>query len=147
MWKKTCLSIECTFKMWNPKVIMFHSNQVWCRTIKWCRVTVFSTQIVCCAVIDIMIQINNESCCILPPIPLTTCNCMTKQLTSLINANIIWAEVYIWIHFIQEIQDGRGRLPCRPRDFSTLSQGTVDIWLNWRHWIWWTWDRGWNSGE
>ena len=102
---KTNLSVESTFIVWIPIDIMLHNHKIRCRSIQWCWIAPFTTKIITGTMVDIVIWVNYESCCLFPNIPWSIADSSTKHLTTFVNAYIIWPHIWCWIYCIQEIQD------------------------------------------
>jgi len=91
-----------SFFSWVPMFIVVQNYKIWCRTIQRCRISPWSTQIICGSVVDVMVCINNESACLWPSLPAARSNAMAQQDTSFVNANIIWVWFLCWIDCLQK---------------------------------------------
>jgi len=86
------LSVESTFVVWISMKVIFHNHKIGCRSIQWCWVAPFATEIVTGVMIDIVIRINYKSRCLLPNVPRMIADSSSEYHTSLVNTNVAWSQ-------------------------------------------------------
>ena len=110
MWIKNYLSVECSLVMRLSLLIIFNNHKIRSWTIQWCRITPFTTQVISCPMIDIVIWINYKSSCLLPYIPGSIADTGSKHKTSFVNADVVRTRVFRRVYPAQELQNLGGRL-------------------------------------